>query len=154
MYVMRCKDIDIKWTYSKCQNHHLKSDHERTTIKIWALMVVARWCHSCLPSLIRPPLGSHSSPSQLFHHLIWCFIDLFSLLLVLASLHGVNKYMSQGQQRMAGGRIARVQCVLQAKELNTCNQQTHRLTAWQWLPGVREENPRTYSDTLQFKHTR
>ncbi len=47
------------------------------------------------PSLNTPLL-------QPFHHLIWCFIDLFSLLLVLASQHEVKKKKSLGQQRMVG----------------------------------------------------
>lgn len=85
----------------------LKSDHEQTTIKICAGVVGARGDDVTLVCPVWSSLLSTNTPlSQLFHHLIWCFIDLFSLLLVLASQHGVNKKKSQGQQRTARGRIA------------------------------------------------
>lgn len=69
-------------------------------MKLCALMVVMRWwCHFCFPCFdpCTPPPSPHLSThqhsplSQLLHHLIWCFIDLFSLLLVLASQHRANK---------------------------------------------------------------
>ena len=95
------------------------------------------WCHSCFAQfdLHSSPL-TLLSPSQLFHHLIWCFIDLFSLLLVLASRHGVNKKKSPGAAENGWRLIAHFS--YRPRNHIHAIKPTDGFTPQQRLPAVRE----------------